>query len=347
MTATDPLPAPKLPEELNPNVEGGLLAEGVALLRQLTQTKRSSWDHYSVFIAALAFALSLVTALVSIYTSKVRDIHDQQAQLSNLIQSVEDNYIKLQKPENAGDAGLRNLITSLVIALQRQAVVTALSLGGNATSAELVEIAEGSESSGDLTDGESLLKLAVANAKTGNEKSLALRRLGTLDIAGWRNSPERRKQGDDAFRESLNIDEEYKELHLIPGIDLYVKIATELDWANALASQDCADARPHFEDALKYVKEADSTPLLIAGERELSMIKVTINSMTMSGRFGPERGGRFGPERACSVIAEPGSAAGASQPSGQPIPASTNQPTTQGAGTSPASPPGQGTAASH
>lgn len=335
MTATDPLPAPKVPEELHPKLEGRLLAEGVALLRQLTQTKRSRWENYSVFIAALAFALSLVTALVSIYTSKLKDIHDQQAQLTNLMQSIEDNYIKLQKPENAGDFGLRDLVTSLVIALQRQAVVTALNLGSNATSAELVEIAVGSESGGDLTDGESLLKLAVANANTANEKSLALRRLGSLEIVGWRNSPERRKQGDDAFRQSLKLDEEYRDLRLIPGIDLYLKIATELDWSSALATQDCADARTHFEDALKYFKDVNTTSLKIAGERELSAVQATINSITMSGRLGPEQ--------VCSVMPEPGNTAGTNQPSGQPIPTSTNQPTNQGIETVPVSPLGKGT----
>jgi hypothetical protein len=230
MTATDPLPA-KPPEEPHPNEEGSLLTEGGVAFAAVNSNETEQLGVGNVipyYIAALAFALSLVTALVSVYISKMRYIHDQQEQLTNLIQSIEDNYAKLQKPQNAGVFALRDLITSLVIALQRQAVVTALNLGSNATSAELVEIPVGSESGGDLMDGESLLKLAVANAKTANEKSVALRRLGTLEIVGWRNASERRKQGNDVFKQSLDLDEKYKELRLIPGIDLCLKIATEL-----------------------------------------------------------------------------------------------------------------------
>lgn len=57
-------------------------------------TERRWWRNYPLLISAAAFALSLITSLISAYTSYRRDIHDQQTQLSFLTQSLQDLLFK-------------------------------------------------------------------------------------------------------------------------------------------------------------------------------------------------------------------------------------------------------------
>src|ERR1700733_15935828 len=72
-----------------------LTADELARLRELACTPRKSWwADYGLLIAMAGFPLSLATGMISAYVGYRKDIHDQQAQLAAVLQTIQELTIK-------------------------------------------------------------------------------------------------------------------------------------------------------------------------------------------------------------------------------------------------------------
>src|SRR5262249_19252044 len=151
------------------------------ILRKLAAAQKRWWQDYSLLIAGMAFLLSLATSIISAWTSYRKDIHDQQAQLTNLTQTIQDISIHQDElldkykdnPELRG--AINGLITRQLSSEIKRAMSLSLQLGANATTGELITIAIGAGNAGDLSQTIQLLNLAVSAANSADEKSTALR----------------------------------------------------------------------------------------------------------------------------------------------------------------------------
>ena len=177
---------------LNSEPEATLLVEEVKILRKLASVKKRWWQDYSLLIAGMAFFLSLTTSIISAWTSYRKDIHDQQAQLSSLTQSLQDlsvqetqlpdKYKELYKDKPFIYQSIANLLQNQYSSVLNNAVSLALRLADNASTGELVTLSFGTSTLGNLTKTLQLLDLAVSVANGPIEKSYALRSLGSAEI---------------------------------------------------------------------------------------------------------------------------------------------------------------------
>jgi hypothetical protein len=176
----------------NSEPEATLLAEEVKILRKLASVQKRWWQDYSLLIAGMAFFLSLTTSIISAWNSYRKDIHDQQAQLSSLTQSLQDlsvqetqlpdKYKEFYKDKPFVYQGIANLLQNQYASVLNNAVSLALRLGDNASTGELVTLSFGTSAMGNLTKTLQLLDLAVSVANGPMEKSYALRSLGSAEI---------------------------------------------------------------------------------------------------------------------------------------------------------------------
>jgi hypothetical protein len=272
----------------NANNEAALLAEEVKVLRKLAAAQKRWWQDYSLLIAGMAFLLSLATSIISAWTSYRKDIHDQQAQLTNLTQSVQDLSIHevelLDKYKN--DSELRGAIYGLMsrqIASElKRASTLALELGANATTGELVTIAIGAGDAGNVSQTIQLLNLAVSAASTADEKATALRSLGYAQIR-FGGSGEMQALGAKNFKRAINLDLDpnYSDLSKLSGLNVSLKIAAEYLWSAAYIPSDCSQSRIHHTKAQEYVSHLSSSDLDYA-RKTLGNMGINIQGTTIT-----------------------------------------------------------------
>jgi hypothetical protein len=104
-------------------------------------------SNYSVLIAAMAFLLSLVTTMISIWTGHVKDVHDQQAHLVVLTQDLLNLDLKVPEIRRQYEISpdLHSILTSIAQqerSIHGDAVALALGLGTNAPAGELITLAK-------------------------------------------------------------------------------------------------------------------------------------------------------------------------------------------------------------
>src|SRR5579862_3156733 len=106
--------------------------EEIASLLQLARNQKSWWKDYSLLIAALAFALALITSLITAWTSYIKDMHDQQARLAEITQSIQNLILKVPEvrqlyKDSPGDLpGVLTSIAQQERSLREDAVALAL-----------------------------------------------------------------------------------------------------------------------------------------------------------------------------------------------------------------------------
>jgi hypothetical protein len=206
--------------------------------------------------------LSLTTSIISAWTSYKKDIHDQQAQLATLTQSLQDLSLQLVELPNKYKElyndnppvyqALKNLTQNQYSSVLNNAVSVAMRLGDNASTGELVTLGIGTSSMGNLSETLQLLDLAVSAANGAVEKSYALRSLGYAQIL-LGGSPEMRAEGNETFEKALNLDRNYTDVSKIPWQGAFLKIAAEEEWALAWATLDCTQATTHYAKAQEYL----------------------------------------------------------------------------------------------
>jgi hypothetical protein len=258
----DKPPANK-PPEANRQIDL-LTADELARLRELACTpKKSWWADYGLLIAAAGFALSLATGVISAYVGYQKDIHDQQNQLASVLQRIPELTIKqaevYEKYKGTPfEATAANLITAELNTDMQTASELALSLGSNATTAELATIAEGQYGVGNSAVSERLLKNALSNAQNANDASIALRYLAFLKIRAGVTA-EARAEGEKLYLRAMNLDKEY-DLKSFPYSIHFLRATAALSWADAIAPIDCAEAQTHFAEGVVDLVANPRTP---------------------------------------------------------------------------------------
>lgn len=241
-------PEPTVPTPVADTQAQLLTADELARLRELACTpKRPWWMDYGLLVAMAGFALSLATGIISAYVGYRKDIHDQQAQLAAILQTIPELTIKqaevYEKYKGSSFENAATLITAEVNSNMRTATEIALSLGSNASTAELTTIAQGQYAVGDTATTEKLLEDALGAAKNANDESIALRYLGLLKIRS--STPDARKEGDELFSRAMSLDSKY-DLKAFPYAIHFLRASAAFDWASAIAPVDCAAAQAHF-----------------------------------------------------------------------------------------------------
>jgi hypothetical protein len=245
----------------NPQVgENFLTPEEITTLKSLARKPpRPWWRDYPFLVSLCAFLLALITAIISAYSSYVRDVHDQQAQLSAAVATLQklnverlDLHQKYQgtQDDNLADGFINNEADSTLHSAEK----ISLHLKDRGAPADLVVIAQDLESVGEYEPEGKLLEYALASSENANEKSIALRDLGTYSIV-IKKTPDAIKEGNDYFQQALMVDRDY-------GIEqpvavAWLRTAADFDWSAALAiSGDCGDAQAHFADGVDILKKA-------------------------------------------------------------------------------------------
>jgi hypothetical protein len=241
-----------------------LTADELARLRELACTpKKSWWADYGLLIAMAGFGLSLATGMISAYVGYRKDIHDQQAQLASTLQNIQDLTFKqaevYEKYKGTSYEAIATMITGEVNSEYRTATELALSLGSNATTAELATIAGAQYGIGDPKKVRRLLENALDNAQNANDKSIALRYLGFFEIHNGVTAGER-AEGEKLFARAMKLDQEYDYLKSFPYTIHFLRATGALDWANAIAPFDCSAAQTHFGEGVTDLEANPRTP---------------------------------------------------------------------------------------
>lgn len=240
-----------------------LTADELARLRELACTpKKSWWADYGLLIAAAGFSLSLATGVISAYVGYRKDVHDQQAQLASVLQTIPELTIKqaevYEKYKGTTFESTASQLAAELNTIVRTATGLALSLGSNATTAELVTIAQGQYGLGDSITAQRLLENALSNAQNANDESLALRYLGFLKIRNGATT-EARKEGDALYSRAMSLDAKY-DLKSLPYAVHFLRATGAFDWANAIAPFDCPAAQTHFGEGVVDLTANPRTP---------------------------------------------------------------------------------------
>jgi hypothetical protein len=231
-----------------------LTADELARLRELACTpKKSLWTDYGMLLAIAGFALSLATGMISAYVGYRKDIHDQQAQLASVLQTIQELTIKEAEvyekyKGTAYEETATTLITTDINTALKTATRLAFSLGSNATTAELVTIADGQSELGDSTTAQRLFEEALSNAQNAYEESFALRYFGYFKIRSAVTT-ETRKEGERPYARAMSLDAKY-DLKSSPYSTHFLRAAAAFGWSEAVAPFDCATAQTHFGEGV-------------------------------------------------------------------------------------------------
>ncbi|SMG59514.1 hypothetical protein [Paraburkholderia susongensis] len=236
--------------------------EWAALKEIANRPERPWWRDYPFLVSLLAFTLSLSTSIISAYESRIRDIHDQQAQLASALASLQDlNFKQVEIHEKykgtANEFQAAALLNNEISSTLHTAEKLGLQLGTRATTADLTGVAEGLYGLGQYESTEKLLNFALKAAETANDASMALRDLGFYMIRSGKG-PAALKMGQDYYERAYNIDREY-DLSTQPAAVTWLRVSALLSWANALATVDCIDAQKHYRDGVALLQNSPST----------------------------------------------------------------------------------------
>jgi hypothetical protein len=252
--------------------------ELIALKALAAKPQRPWWQDYPFLVSVLAFALSLLTSIISAYVAHTRDIHDEQSQLAATLGTIQDLNLKQvelhEKYKNSPYEGQASgLIANQVNSALHTAAKLGLQLGPKASSADLTAIAQGVYGLGEYQVSLKLLQYALTAAESANDKSIALRDLGFYTIRTGRGGTAL-KAGEDYFQQALNLDREF-DLSDQPLVIAWLRSSAQFGWASAVAPMDCAAAQRHFSEGIKVLSSA---PLTIDFEQARSAAKQQWNT---------------------------------------------------------------------
>jgi hypothetical protein len=234
-------------------------SEILALKELASQPKRPWWRDYPFLVSVLAFALSLLTSVISAYVAHERDVHDEQSELSATLGTIQDLNLKQvelhEKYKNTLYEGqVSGLVNNEIASTLHTAAKLGLQLGSKASTADLAAVAQGVYGLGEQQLSYRLLEYALTAAESANDKSIALRYLGFYMIRNGKGSNSF-KLGEDYFRQALAVDQEY-DLTDQPGSVAWLRSSAQLAWASAVAPIDCVSAQKHFSEAVTILLAA-------------------------------------------------------------------------------------------
>ncbi len=241
-----------------------LAPEDWVRLRELARRPPDRWwRNYPLMVSVAAFALSLLTSVVSAYIGYRRGVHDQQEQLAAAIRTIQK--LDLQETElsesNSGKTlpyEVISLMNAEINSALKDARDLALRLGSDANTAELVTVAQGLVGVDDPQDARRLLTIGLQVAQNPADRSVALRNLGYLD-ARFLPPALGLPRANARYRQAVAIDTAY-DLRQSPYLAGYLKTIAAFEWAAAIAPYDCTDARRHFASGIVYQRGMPPSP---------------------------------------------------------------------------------------
>ncbi|MBV9734614.1 MAG: hypothetical protein JO209_01805 [Acidisphaera sp.] len=239
-----------------PERSGEPAAEAGARADSKADTSEPWWKAASASVPALAFALSLFTAGLSIYTARNKDINDQRAELSRLTEKILLYPVSTQialKQAGADYVTFSDQFSSELSLTTQQAYLLATSLGGNTSTQELVAIANSMVNLERYTAAKRMAHQAVAVADNFFDEIGALRQLSDLETRFAEDQAER-EQGAQDFERALRIGDRYPEVARNAAELAYTNAQTELVWGRSTALTDCADASRHFGQSMQMIQ---------------------------------------------------------------------------------------------
>jgi hypothetical protein len=232
----------------------------VVRLKEMAKARRKWWADYPFLISLLAFILSLLTSLISAYTSYRKDIHDQMSELAGAIRTIQELNLKQVEirekykgtPDEQRTGGLINnqLHSTVILASD-----IALRIGTNAITPAIIPLSQRLYDYGEYLRAEDLARLALDAARTIEDEAGALRWLATLKVR--EGSDTSISEGGQLFTRAFNIDQKYN-LTRSPDLVAWIKASVQVEWANALVKHRCNDARLHFSEALRILNSSST-----------------------------------------------------------------------------------------
>jgi hypothetical protein len=215
------------------------------------------WRNASTLIAALAFLLSLSTSLISSYTAHRKDVHDQQAQLTSVIEKLQQIPIARQSAPRspAVDAAFVEQTRMLTKAARDLAE----RLGRNAPAPELMTVAFSLVGFEDYTAAKRAYRQAVAVADNFSDEVSALRSYGVTMIR-YAHTDEERAEGERAFEQAMNIGTKYPDIAANPAEISAAHALTQLAWMDVWSDFDCTKALFHLQQADRFIASAATGP---------------------------------------------------------------------------------------
>ncbi|HXT78574.1 MAG TPA: hypothetical protein VN702_03345 [Acetobacteraceae bacterium] len=221
------------------------------------------WKNAAVLIAALAFVLSLATSLISAYTAHQKDVHDQQAALSavveKLLQIPVTETTLLASASGRNTPNLGPVFTEQSRMLTLEAYTLARRLGNGAPAPELMNVAMNLASFENYPAAKQMYKQAASVADNFSDEVSALRNLGVAMIRLAQTDHER-AEGEQAFEKAMDIGAKYPEVARNPDEIAYTHALTQLAWTDAWSGFDCTKSEFHLQQADKFVQAAANGP---------------------------------------------------------------------------------------
>jgi hypothetical protein len=218
------------------------LDEKVALLTAAMYAKKPWYHDISTLISISAFLISVLSTVFSLIHGYFRDIDARRNELHQALREFHASNLQFEEanlkyPSNAGPILRISFAQNTLLA--KKAYSLARSLGRSATGTDLVGAATALRVMGQDGLAQILLESAKTRVSDVAEYTNVYKLLGGVKIAGGD------LQGGNAdFGMAVNA----FSIYLTPNTDFIVttNFATEMDWARALSSADCATAAVHL-----------------------------------------------------------------------------------------------------
>lgn len=236
-------------------------ASEVAALKYIARNRRSFWRDYPLMISLAAFSLSLATAITSAYLAYRKDLHDQLSELSTTIRTIQElnlKQVEVREKYGGGEYEQRagSLISNQIYTATLGAADIMTRIGPSASTASIIPISDGLYYYGLFSKAEELAELGLLASRTVQDETTALRALGAMKIR--QGSAESIEAGNQYFARAFNFEEKNGKLRFSVASD-FIKAGIQLQWADVLASLNCAEAQKHFKIGVEVLEQAGKT----------------------------------------------------------------------------------------
>jgi hypothetical protein len=226
--------------------------------------KRRIWRDPAILISLFAFVLSLLSTGYSYYIIYKKDIHDQLAELSGALRTLQElnlNLIEISDKYagSPNEARATALLSNQIYNTTILAADIAFRIGTTATTAVIMPISQGLYHYGQFSRAAELAKIGRRAARSAEDDVTALRWLGTMKIRS--GSPEGIKEGNELFSRALTFEQRYAYASSYDEAS-FLKASVQLQWADELARFDCEAARKHFLEGATILNSAGRSPYL-------------------------------------------------------------------------------------
>jgi hypothetical protein len=266
--------------------------EEIRVLRGIVDNLNTPWwKSSSFYVSAAALILSLVTSIVSGYSAHLKDVHDEQEQLSSVVKEMQSIPERQQEivdryKGTPMEFGLTSALTSRSDTLAHEAYDLAIKLGSNAPAAELSYLGEFYfNNSLGFAQTEKLLKLALDQAQDTIVKVGILRQLGFFKVRTGSNADDF-AAGDEFFERAIkeaSADPDFAKQSFLMN---YTNAFTQSGWAETWANVDCKKWAAHLDEAEQTLSRAGMSAAIEQLRRRISVDRASGCNDAKTGQGG-------------------------------------------------------------